>query len=258
MANYINSKKRILRNQRRTEYAVLNFDCSLTRQLFEKTYSDVYWFSLKQKVKGAYLENGMLKYCAEDIINVEDLRLFGSHNIQNCLAAICFAKLLNIDNNVIAKALVSFSGIAHRLEFAGKINSISFYNDSKATNTDSAIMAVRAMKNNTVLLLGGYDKGNSYKTFFKEIKANLNIDGCILYGDIKERLVKEAEETGYKNYIICNRLSDSIYKAYEICRQDGTVLLSPACASFDEFNNFEERGELFMQTVRKISDAQNK
>lgn len=258
MENYINAKKRILRNQKLTEYAVLNFDCMLTRQFFERASSDVYWFSGIQKVKGAYLENGMLKFCGDDIISVKELSLIGYHNLLNCLAAICFAKLLNINNAVIKKALATFKAIPHRLQYAGKSNSITFYNDSKATNTDSAIMAIRAMKPKTVVLIGGYDKGGSFKDFFKEIKGNKNIDCCVFFGDVKEKLISESQAVGLKNFTVCNQLQDSVCKAYEICSCNGTVLLSPACASFDEFDNFEQRGEKFLKIVRDIIDADQK
>lgn len=255
MQNYIKAKKRIFQNQKFTEYAVLNFDCDVTRQLFESINSDVYWFSVKQKVKGAYLENNALKFCGEEIININDIKIKGQHNILNCLAAICAAKILGIQNEVIARSLTTFEGIPHRLQFAGTADGITFYNDSKATNTNSAITAAKAMQSGTVMLLGGYDKGADFKPFFKELCHLPQISSCVLYGDVKEKLINDAKSVGYSNYTVCNKLEDSVKAAYSLCKRGGTVLLSPACASFDQFNNYEERGNAFLAMVKDIINA---
>lgn len=255
MDNYIKAKLRILQNQKETEYCVLNFDCEKTRQFFEKAKSKVYWFSGRQKVKGAYLQNGILKFCEEEIINSKDLKIIGYHNILNCLAAICFAKLLNIKNDIIKKALSTFNGIPHRLQYVGSAKNIKFYNDSKATNVESTLTAVNAIKDSTVLLLGGYDKNCDFKSFFKELKKYKNIYCCIFFGSVKDRLINDAVNAGYKNYIVCENFEKSVYKAYSICKEKGAVLLSPACASFDEFENFEQRGNKFIKMVKEIINA---
>jgi UDP-N-acetylmuramoylalanine--D-glutamate ligase len=255
MQNYINIKKRIFRNQKLTEYAVLNFDCLTSRQLFENVNSCVYWFSGKQKVKGAYIENGILKFCGEDIINEKDIYIAGWHNRLNCLAALCMAKILGIDSGVISHCLKSFKGIPHRLQFAGKAGNVSFYNDSKATNTDSTLTAIKAMKEGTILLLGGCDKGADLKPLMEEISRSPQIASCIFFGEMRNRLIAAAESVGYGRYAVCGNMEESVYKAYRNCGGYGAVLLSPGCASFDEFKNFEERGERFLAIVKDIINA---
>lgn len=254
MDNYIMIKKRILKNQRKTEYAVLNFDCKNTRALFEDAKSNVIWFSGKQKVNGAYIEDEYLKYNGEKIIHTGEIKLIGHHNLLNCLAAICFAKLLNIDNEIIKKALSTFEGIPHRLQNIGSVNGRTFYNDSKATNVDSTLVAIRSVKAGTILILGGYDKHLGFKELFKEIKTNKNIEHCIFCGQVRQKLYDDATAVGYTKFSMSIKFDKSVYKAYELCKEGGAVLLSPACASFDEFKNFEERGEKFCSIVRNLQN----
>jgi UDP-N-acetylmuramoylalanine--D-glutamate ligase len=253
MKNYINAKKRITKNQRKTEYAVLNFDCYNTRQFFEHSSAEIYWFSLKQKVKGAYLENGYIKFCGENILHSSQLKLIGEHNVSNVLAAVCFGKILEIDSGIIAEAAAGFEGIPHRLNIAARKNGVTFYNDSKSTNSNSALTAVKAMSQKTVLLLGGKDKNENFKPFFKELKKYKKIARCVLFGEAGERLAKEAALAGYNNAEICGGgLESAVIRAYSLCGGGGAVLLSPACASFDEFENFERRGEKYMEIVTSL------
>lgn len=252
MEDYIRAKGRILKNQKRTEYSVLNFDCCQTRQYFEKTNSNVYWFSGKQRVKGAYLDGSVLRFCGEKIIDARELKIIGYHNVMNSLAAICFGKLLGLSSSDISGALSTFAGIPHRLQYAGTAKGRLFYNDSKATNPDSTLTAVKAMKIPTVLLLGGSDKGTDFIELFRELSHYPCIIQCVFYGNMAERLCAEAESAGFDRYILAKNMLDAAKKAYPLCPEGGAVLLSPACASFDEFNNYEERGERFMSFVREL------
>ena len=254
MEDYIRSKGRILRNQKRTEYAVLNFDCGVTRQYFERANSNVYWFSGRQRVKGAYLDCGVLKFCGERIIEAEQLKIIGYHNIMNSLAAICFAKILGINGSDIAYALSTFKGIPHRLQYAGTAAGKTFYNDSKATNPDSTLTAVRAMKSPTVLLLGGSDKGSDFVNFFRELSNYPQIERCVFFGNMAERLCCEAGIAGFDRFLMAANMVDAAVKGFFACTEGGAVLLSPACASFDEFSGFEERGERFLRFVRELAN----
>jgi UDP-N-acetylmuramoylalanine--D-glutamate ligase len=253
MKNYINAKKRILKNQRKTEYTVLNFDCYNTRQFFENAESEIFWFSGRQKVKGAYIENGNIMFCGEKILHTDELKLIGEHNILNALAAVCFGKILDIKNDDIAKAVSGFKGIAHRLNIAAVKGGVTFYNDSKSTNAHSTLTAVKAMTQKTVLLLGGSDKNENLKPFFKELKKYRKIWHCVLFGQAKERFASEARACGYNDFSLCEGgMQSAVTEAYQICKGEGAVLLSPACASYDEFDNFERRGEKFIQIVNNL------
>lgn len=252
MEDYIMAKGRILKNQRRTEYSVLNFDSGLTRQYFERANSNVYWFSGRQRVRGAYLDGSTLRFCGERIIDARELKIIGHHNVINSLAAICFGRLLGISASDVSCALSTFAGIPHRLQYAGCAKGRVFYNDSKATNPASTLTAVRAMRDPTVLLLGGSDKGSDFVGFFRELSGYPCITACVLYGNTAERLCAEAEVAGFDRYVVAINMLDAAKKAYTLCSEGGTVLLSPACASFDEFNNYEERGERFMGFVREL------
>ncbi|MDD4002898.1 MAG: UDP-N-acetylmuramoyl-L-alanine--D-glutamate ligase, partial [Clostridia bacterium] len=177
----------------------------------------------------------------------------GGHNILNALAAVCFGKILNIKNEDIARALSEFKGIAHRLSIAAVKGGVTFYNDSKSTNTNSTLTAVNAMTQKTVLLLGGSDKNENLKPFFKELKKYKKIWHCVLFGQAKERFACEASACAYKDFSVCEGgMERAVLAAYQLCNGQGAVLLSPACASYDEFENFERRGEKFIETVNNL------
>jgi UDP-N-acetylmuramoylalanine--D-glutamate ligase len=253
MENYIFLKKKILKNCTETEIAVLNYDDPIVKGFAENTRAKIVWFSLKNKVDGAYLNNGELYFKDEKITNVADLSLVGEHNVQNALASIAVAKVLGVSTEVIAKSLSSFKGVKHRIETVAEVDGITYIDDSKATNVDATVKAVACMKGETVLLLGGKDKGYDYSALFSAIK-NLPITQAILYGENRLKLLDGAIKTGYRKVTLCDRFSVAVQLARLTAKHGQTVLLSPASASFDEFSGYEERGDRFVEMVRSFEE----
>lgn len=253
MENYIFLKKKILKNCTETEIAVLNYDDPIVKGFAENTRAKIVWFSLRNKVDGAYLNNGELYFKDEKITNVADLSLVGEHNVQNALASIAVAKVLGVSTEVIAKSLSSFKGVKHRIETVAEVDGITYIDDSKATNVDATVKAVACMKGETVLLLGGKDKGYDYSALFSAIK-NLPITQAILYGENRLKLLDGAIKTGYRKITLCDRFSVAVQLARLTAKHGQTVLLSPASASFDEFSGYEERGDRFVEMVRSFEE----
>ncbi len=251
MENYIFLKKKILKNSTETEFAVLNYDDETVRGFGENTRAKVVYFSLKGKVVGAYYEKGTLYYCGERIINSADLSLTGEHNIQNALAAIAAAKIMGISTQVIASALSTFKGIKHRIEKVAEVEGVLYIDDSKATNVDATLKAVGAIKQETVLLLGGKDKGYNYDKLFAVLKSS-SVAQAVLYGENRLKLLDSAIKSGYKKVTLCDNFFVAVHLARLTAKSGQTVLLSPASASFDEFTGYEERGEKFVEIVESF------
>ena len=248
MENYIFVKSRIFNNMRESEYAVLNNDCKNVISVADKIKAKKIFFSAKGEVNGAYVNEGSIYYMKEYIMKVEELSLKESYNIENALAAVCFAKLLNIDNNFIAEALGNFKGVKHRMQFVKEADGVKFYNDSKGTNIDSTLKAAQSLTEPTVLLLGGSEKGYDYDELFEKLKLT-SACGAVLYGETKLKMAESAKKANFDNIIVCNTFENSIKIAKTICPKNGNVLLSPASASFDMFKNYEERGDRFVEIV---------
>lgn len=248
MENYLFLKKKILKNLTESEYAVLNADDSAVSSFAEGTKANIIWFSLEKRVDGAYLSGTDLYYFDEKILSVDELSLGGKHNAQNALAAIAMAKLLKIPTEFIAQGLKTFRGVPHRVEKVRESNQITFINDSKGTNVDATKKAVESMKQETVLLLGGKDKGYEYHSLFSALKNSFVVH-TILYGENRFKLLSAALEERYEKLSLCETMEYAFSLATMVARPHQTVLLSPASASFDEFSSFEERGERFRSLV---------
>lgn len=251
MENYIFLKKKILKNSTETEFAVLNYDDETVKNFGENTRAKAVYFSMRGKVNGAYLENGGLYYCGEKVMNAADLLLAGNHNVQNALAAIAAAKIMGVSTEIIARALSSFKGIKHRIEKVGVVDGVQYIDDSKATNVDATVKAIGAIKGETVLLLGGKDKGYNYDKLFSALRAS-TITQAVLYGENRLKLLDSAMKTGYKNVTLCESFFVAVHLARLTAKEGQTVLLSPASASFDEFAGYEERGEKFVEIVESF------
>jgi len=251
MENYIFLKAKLLKNLTETEYAVLNYDDPITRSFAEKTKAQVIYFSMNEPIRGAYFADGSLYFDKEKILSASDLALDGAHNIQNALAAIAVAKILGISTQTIVAALTSFKGIKHRLEFVAEVNGVKYVDDSKGTNVDATIKAVASMKEDTVLLLGGKNKGYDYAKLFSRLLSSKVIH-AVLYGENRYALFKSARETGFHKISFCDTFFYAVKIASARAERGQTVLLSPASASFDEFANYEERGDKFVEIVRSL------
>ena len=218
------------------------------RELEGQISAKVIWFSTEKVVEdGAFVEEGEIRFSLNgrkrNIMPAAELRIPGHHNLENALAATALACLYGIAPDVIAHTLRTFPGVEHRIEFVRTVNGVTFINDSKGTNPDATVNAIRAMAAPTVLILGGYDKKNDFVPLFEAFTPL--IKAVIVLGDTAEKLMEAAEYCGYRNYICANGFEDAVLKAYSIADEGDNVLLSPACASWDMFPNFEERGRIF-------------
>lgn len=257
MDNYIFLKAKLLKRATAAEYAVLNYDDPIVRGFAEKTRASVLFFSVREKVTGAYYQQGDIYFNNEKIMSADDLPISGLHNIQNALAAIAAAKLMGVKTQQIVNALTQFKGVAHRLQPIGEFDGVAFVDDSKATNVDATKKAVVCMKRDTVLLLGGKDKGYDYKELFAALRSS-KVVHAILYGENRYALLKCAREQGYQELTVCPRFAQALSVAVTLAKAGQTVLLSPASASFDEFANYEERGDAFVSFVQQLCKQEEK
>ena len=250
MDNYIFLKSKLLRNMRESEWAVLNYDDTTVRGFAEKTRAKTVYFSLIEKVNGAYVLDGGIYFKHEKILEIQELALQGEHNVQNALACVCAGKIMGISNETIVQGLKTFKGVKHRIEFIREIEGVKYYNDSKSTNPDSTLKALSTMKNSTVLLLGGKDKGLDYTELFNQIKSQ-PVSIC-LYGETKYKMLESAKNCGIKNLSLTQDMVNAVKIAKIMAKSGDNILLSPACSSFDEFCGYEERGEKFIETVNGL------
>lgn len=255
MEYYTACKMRMFENMTENDYAVLNKDDELaSKQAVNIKNAQLVWFSRKEEVKGAYVKDGRIVFnyggVFAEICGADELIIPGPHNLENALAATALAMVMGIEPKVIAHTLKTFKGVEHRIEFVGTVNGVSFINDSKGTNPDATIKAINSMKAPTVLILGGYDKNNEFDTLFSQFTDN--IKNIVILGATKEKIKAAADRAGYKNYALADTFEEAVLKAYELCEKGGNVLLSPACASWDMFKCFEQRGEVFKEIVSKL------
>lgn len=254
MKNYFYCKSKITKNQNKNDYLLINADSKFLMENLPKTKAKILYFSTRKKVNGCYLKNGCIYFSEGDIeeklTSIKNIKIVGEHNLSNALAS-CLAVKLLIKNNEFVKNISGFCGVAHRLEYVKTIKGIQFFNDSKATNIDSTIVACKSFKNKINLILGGSDKGYG----FDELFANLpkNIENIAIFGQTKQKIAFSAKKYNYKNYRLFSSLKESVYSLYLISKPGDVVLLSPACASFDCFSNYEERGNVFKKIVEEIA-----
>lgn len=253
MENYVFLKRKILKNLTETEFAVLNYDDATVRGFAEKTRANVLYFSVKERVRGAYFENGALYFGKEKIMSADELPVGGLHNVQNALATIVAAQIMGIKASDIAAALSGFKGINHRVQTVAQVRNITYINDSKGTNVDATLKAVSTMTTDTVLLLGGKEKGYNYDGLFNALLQS-KVVHAVLYGENRYALLKSARSVGFDNVTLCGDFAFAVRIAAMRAIEGQTVLLSPASASFDEFANYEERGDKFVEIVREIAE----
>ena len=254
MENYVFLKAKLLKNSSEAEYAVLNYDDPTVRGFAERTKAKTVFFSVRERVDGAYFENGTLYFKDEKIVEASELLIGGLHNIQNALAAIAAAKIMGVETQSIASALTSFKGVRHRIELVGEVDGVAYIDDSKGTNVDATLKAVSCMKRETVLLVGGKNKGYDYSLLFSTLRKS-PIVHAVLYGENRYELLTCARAQTFENVTVCDQFEFAVKIAAMIAKSGQTVLLSPASASFDEFASYEERGEAFVQIVRALEKA---
>jgi UDP-N-acetylmuramoylalanine--D-glutamate ligase len=247
---YSKSKLKIFENQDENDYLILNKDSELLNQYFQTSKSQLFFFSTTSIVSnGCYLDGQTIKFAKSDkvefLCSVSDVFIQGEHNIQNAMAVIIAAKIFDLDNNKIIEALKSFKGVEHRLELVREIEGIKFINDSKATNVDSVIVALKSFNDPIMLILGGQDKGNDY-TMIEQLVQD-KVKKIYAIGSSADKVFNFFHKMVKTE--IKKDLNEVINAALSEGRSGDVVLLSPACASFDMFDNYEHRGKVFKEIV---------
>ncbi|WP_431520654.1 UDP-N-acetylmuramoyl-L-alanine--D-glutamate ligase [Aeribacillus pallidus] len=248
--NYMQAKGKIFSNQDDQSVAVINSDDQDVVRLSELSNGKKIYFSTNKEVSnGAYIQNESIWYDGEKIIDIKDIALVGKHNLENILAAICAVKAKNVGNKAIQKVLASFSGVKHRLQYVGEVSGRKFYNDSKATNILATTKALEAFSSPVVLLAGGLDRGNEFDElipYFKHVKA------VITFGQTAPKIKKAAKKAGIELIEHVDNVEQAVFAAFRISDIGDVILLSPACASWDQYKTFEERGDIFINAVHKL------
>ena len=257
MAEYIRLKKRLFENQTAEDFAILNMDDAELVKMASDLKAQVAFFSRTQPVEnGAFVANGKIvwqwKGARRVICDADQILIPGPHNLENALAATAMACAMGVPAPVIRHTLMSFTGVEHRIEKVRVFQGVTYINDSKGTNVDSTIKAVQSMKAPTVILLGGYDKHTDFMPLCREIVSSAFIDQVIVLGETARQICEQLEEAGYTKITKAYSLEDAVNKARALAVSGGNVLLSPACASFDMFRDYEQRGEVFKQIVNDL------
>ncbi len=254
MQNYVNAKFRILNNQTENDFFIYNADDTTVVEEMNKRNikAKCLPFSLtKETTEGAYVANKQLiiNFNKQFTMSIHDLALKGKHNVGNSLAASLASRILEIRQEIVRESLMDFTNVEHRLEFVAKVNGIEFINDSKATNVNSTWFALESMEKPTVWIVGGVDKGNDYSELLDLVKNRVTAIVCLGKDNQK---IKETFEGVIDQIVEANSAAEAVSFAYQLAKVDQTVLLSPACASFDLFENYEDRGNQFKQAVRSL------
>lgn len=244
---YMEMKKRIFNNHSELDLAILNYNNEDVLNLTNDIKSKKMYFS-NNKEKDSYIKENAIYYKDEKIIELNDIKLKGIHNYENIMASIIALKEFDVENEIIKEYLSKFNGVEHRIEYVRTLNKRYFYNDSKSTNNEATITALKTFKTPTILIMGGLDRNIP----FDDLKDYLgNVKAIVSYGETKMKIKEFALENNIDCYILDN-LKESTIKAYEISSEEDTILLSPACASWDQFKSFEDRGTLFKQVVNNL------
>jgi UDP-N-acetylmuramoylalanine--D-glutamate ligase len=251
--DYKNSKLKIAQNQDQDDFLIINHQDKILIENKKKFNAKIYEFSTFSKVdRGLYLEDSHIKFVEDgkvkDLLDIKELSIVGRHNIENAMVAILSTYLFGLDFEDIIKNCKTFKAIAHRLEFVKTIKGVDFYNDSKATNVDSAIKAIDSFDKNIILIAGGYDKHIDYRPLFEASKGK--VKSMVLIGETKEILADLCQEYKIK-YYKTDDMKEAVAKIFEIMEEDDTVLLSPASASWDMYNSYAERGDDFKKLLLK-------
>ncbi len=255
MEEYIRVKERIAENQGPEDYCVLNFEDPVLREFGQHLLPKTIWFSSARTLEeGLYLEEDTIWAAGEGkkvpVVKTGDLKLLGRHNYENVMAAVAMALADGVELESIRQSVCEFKAVEHRIEYVTEKNGVVYYNDSKGTNPDAAIQGIRAMNRPTLLIGGGYDKESSYDEWIRSFEGKVRY--LVLIGATKEKIKKAAEENGFTDCILCEDLFQAVQTCAKLARPGDAVLLSPACASWDQFKSYEERGDHFKQYVQNL------
>ncbi len=257
MENYIAAKESIAKNQTAGQICVLNYEDQVLRSFGESLQTKVIWFSSRRKLwSGLYLKGNVI-YASEEgeaaeIVKIEELKLLGRHNYENVMAAAAMALGFGVPPDKVREVLLKFTAVEHRIEYVTEKRGIQFYNDSKATNPDAAIQGIGAMNRPTWLIGGGYDKESSYDEWIDAF--NGKVKELILIGDTREKIAAAAKAHGFCAVVMADSMEEAVNYCYSHAVSGDAVLLSPACASFGMFTNYEERGRIFREIVCRLEE----
>ena len=254
---YIKTKENITKNQTKDEVCVLNYEDEQLRSFGESAGVRVVWFSSGRKLKdGFYLEGEDIYYAVDGtnrhVINVNDLNLLGRHNYENVMAACAIAVNFGVPMDKIVEVLKRFKAVEHRIEYVTEKRGVKFYNDSKGTNPDAAIQGIRAMNRPTLLIGGGYDKQSEYDGWIEAFDGK--VKKLVLIGQTAEKIETCAHRHGFMDTVKCETFEEAVHYCYDHAEAGDAVLLSPACASWGMFPNYEERGRIFKEIVRGLEE----
>lgn len=255
MECYIKVKESITVNQTEKDCCVLNYDDLVLREFGESMKPRAIYFSSRNSLDEGYCIDGDViirnhRGNREEIVNINELNLLGRHNHENVMAAIAIASELNVPMDVIKKAVCEFQAVEHRIEFVAEKAGVKYYNDSKGTNPDAAIQAVKAMPGPTILIAGGYDKNSEYDEWIESFDGK--VKHMVLLGQTREKIAECAAKHGFTNVMYAEDMQEAVKVCASYANKGDYVLLSPACASWGMFRCYEERGEIFKECVRSL------
>ncbi len=254
MECYTAVKESVTRNQKPGQTCVLNYEDEELRRFGQSLNLNVIYFSSRRSLKeGLYLKDGII-YLADhhkirEVIRVSELHLPGIHNYENVMAATAISLACGVPLEKIVSVLKTFQGVEHRIEYVAEIEGVCYYNDSKGTNPDAAIQGIRAMSRPTYLIGGGYDKQSVYDAWIEAFDGK--VKKLVLIGETKEKIAQAAKEKGFSDIVLCGDLPEAVDFCHSQAKAGEAVLLSPACASWDMFKSYEERGRVFKESVKR-------
>lgn len=255
---YVNAKLPIVKYQKKKDFAVINHDYKDSYRFGESTRAKKYYFSVKDKVQGSYVDKNKiyLNFVEKKLVgDTNALLLRGKHNWENVTASICASYLAGVGREAIKKAVYNFKGLEHRLELVGKYEGVEFYNDSFSTNPQTSIAAINSFDEPVTLILGGFDKGLDYSDLAKKISEKENINAVVLIGDIASKIEKVLKHAHYSKKLVKLAKSDMkkiVKTCMEITPKSGVVVLSPGTSSFDMFESYKDRGERFKKNIYNL------
>lgn len=254
MQCYIDTKARIAENQTKDQICVLNYEDSELKKLADKIPADIFWFSSARPLeRGIWLDGEDIIYKDTEeikICTIHDMQLLGVHNYENVMAAVAITMHMGVPVECIRKAIAEFKAVEHRIEFVREVHGVRYYNDSKGTNPDAAIKAVQAMVTPTVVIGGGYDKQSSYEEWIDSFGDTVKC--LVLLGATADKIEATARKAGFTNIIRVASLEEAVKVSAAQAQSGEAVLLSPACASWDMFKSYEQRGTLFKEYVNQL------
>lgn len=255
MEAYGAAKAKIFSNQTADCYSIVNYDDKACFALAKSSRATIVPFSRKEQLDfGAFVKDGSIvirdKEKEVEICKLTDIKIIGDHNVENVLAAAAVSYFSGIAPEIIKKAVSEFGGVEHRIEFCGEIEGVRYYNDSKGTNIDAAVTALNAIKENIILIAGGDAKGQKFDEFIKDFDGR--VKKMILLGRDAKFIQEAADRAGFKDYVFCKDMDECVKEAYASAVPGDTVLLSPACASWDMYDNYEQRGDHFKECVARL------